>query len=176
MISRTIILDEYPLLEIVGVRIDNDVTYPQFYLLYITSSELRPLDHDGYPILFFPLAKHREALEISTCGCNHLPIDSLDDIFCIDIAEMIYELGEFNETKYANILDSLNMILDFVNFLHEDRINTRYKKIMRTAADHFTFSKNIEELFEAADFTRIELIQAIEWALGATMLWAKYVY
>ncbi len=174
MTSTKIILDDTPLLEVVGFRIDTDVANPQFYLLYVTSEESRPLDCHGFPIIFFPQSKYQEALAISTCGCNHLPVEFMDDYF--DFTQMIYDLTELDETNNANLLDSLNLILDFVYFLPEERINARFKQIMETAADHFTFSKNIEELFEAVDFTRIELVQAIEWALGATLLWAKYVY
>jgi len=162
---------------LVGFRIDTDVAVPQFYILW-ESDNGRPLDHNGYPILFFSPDKYREALAISTCQCNRLPIDpdSLNKCDYMDIAMTIYEIGAFKKTTNVNIVDVLNILLDFVAFLPDGRVNMYYKKIMETAANYFTFSGNIEGLFQTVDFSRDDLVQAIEWSVGATVLYAKYVY
>ena len=154
---------------LLGFRIDTDVTDPQFYILW-ESNNGRPLDHNGYPIIFFSPDKYQEALAISTCQCSQLPIDldSLNSCEYMDIAMTIYEIESLNKTTNVNIVDELNILLDFVAFLPDERVNMYYKKIMGEAADYFTFDGNIEGLFQAVDFSRFELIQAIEWSVGAT--------
>ena len=160
-----------------GFRVDADVDNPLFYTLW-ESVNGRPLDHNGYPIIFFSSDKWQEALAISTCQCNQLPIDtdSLSNCAYMDIAMAIYEIGLLDETAKVNIVDVVNLLLDFIAFLPEERVNMHYKKIMETAADYFTFNKSIEGLFQSVEFSRIELTQAIEWAVGATILYAKFVY
>jgi len=169
--------DENSRLEVVGLRVDADVADSQFYILYDVDT-CRPLDHNGYPVVFFSPSKHREALDISTCLREQLPFDpdSLITPVCMDIAMAIHDIGTLDKATNTNIVSELNILLDFIAFLSDGRINMRYKKIMETAADHFTFRRDIEGLFQAVDFSRIELIQAIEWAVGATVLHAKYVY
>jgi hypothetical protein len=171
--------DENSRLELVGFRVDGDATIPQFYVLYDVDSSL-PIDHNGFPIIFFSRDKYQEAHALSTCQCENLPIDSDSLSKCdtdyFDIAMAIYEIESLSEAVNVGIVDELNLLLDFVSFLPEDRINMYYKKIMGKAADHFTFSNNIEEFFLTAEFSRCELVLAIAWAVGATALYAKYVY
>jgi hypothetical protein len=161
-------------LYLVGFRIDSENDNgSDFYTLYLDSE--RPLDCDGYPIIFFSIQDMDKALALSNCGCNHLPLPQPENYEFIDIAFAIYEIGVCDKTSNANIVDCLNLLLDFVSLLHENRIHKKYKKIMRDAANHFTFSYDIESYFMENEVTRIEIVQAIEWSVGATALWAKYI-
>jgi hypothetical protein len=160
---------------LVGFRINTDTERDcDFYTLYVDSE--RPIDCDGYPIIFFTPKDSSKALALSNCGCDHLPLPTFGEYAYIDIAQTIYEIGEFDKTDNTNILDSINMILDFVSMLHENRIQREYKKLMRDAANHFTFSYEIDSFFKESGTKRVKLVQALEWAIGATVLWAKYVY
>jgi hypothetical protein len=115
---------------------------------------------------------------MSTSQYKQLPIDSdsLNKCEYMDIVRAVYEIESLDETEYSNIVAELNILLDFVSFLPEDRVNMYYKRIMRIAADYFTFDGNIEEFFQTAEFSRSELVQAIQWAIGATVLHAKFIY
>ena len=136
------------LLYLVSFRVDADVIEPKFYALWESANGL-PLDQNGYPIVFFSPTKYQEALAISTSQHKLLPIDSdsLNQCECLDIAMAIYEIESLNKTTNINIVGELNILLDFVSFLPDDRVNIHYKKIMSVAADYFTFDGNIEEFF-----------------------------
>ncbi len=163
-------------LYLIGYRIDSDRCDDKcdFYTLYVDDE--RMIDVDGFPIIFFDVNHAQKALETSNCGCEHLTIPPLDDFAYMDIAQAISDLLEEGKTDKGNIISCLNILLDFLVFLPEIRIQHEYKQRIRIAADHFTFHYEIKGFFEMVDFSRIELIQAIEWALGATLLWAKYIY
>jgi hypothetical protein len=172
--SKKIDVDENSKLYLTGFRLlvdsENDC---DFYTLYIDSEQ--PIEYNGSPIIFFQKEDISKALALSDCGCEKLPIHAPDDFDYIDIAFAIYELGTSSDTKDGNIVSVLNVLLDFVSFLHENRIHKEYKKLMREAANYFTFNGNIESYFSSRNKRREELVQAIEWAVGATLLWAKYI-
>lgn len=160
------------LLEVIGVRIDADATEPQAYLVCFDSN--LPIDCEGYPILFFETNKAAEAVSIS--NANEIKSSPIISPCIYDIAQAAYELDVGETTPNANICDCLNIILDFVSFLPEDFVHERYKEILSRAADHFTFTKDIKQFFDLHEITRQELRQAIEWAIGATALYAKFIY
>jgi hypothetical protein len=174
MTISKISLDKDSTLFLVGFRIDSERIEPQFYILYVDSE--RPIDLNGYPIIFFDRNNASKALKESNCGCEHLPFHSLDEYTYIDIAQAIYEIGICSKTENANILNSLNMILDFVAFLPQDRQHRNSLEIINRAADYFTLSKDINEFFELTKISRIELVQSIEWVIGAIVLYAKFIY
>jgi hypothetical protein len=117
-----------------------------------------------------------KALNMSNCSCNHLAIPSPENFSFIDIAHALYEIGKCNVTDNANILDCLNMMWDFISFFHADRIHNENKKIIHDAANYFTFNYDIESYFKERNMTRTSLVQAIEWVVGATVMWAKYIH
>jgi len=166
-------------LYLVGFRIDaeREELY-DFYTLYIDGDQA--IDVDGFPIIFFDVKHAEKALRLSNCGCGHLPLpsgDFADDDFAyMDIAQAVHDLMAEDKTDNSNIVSCLNIILDFLVFLPEERVHQEYKRLMRNAANHFTFRYEIKEYFEASGINRIELIQAMEWAVGATLLWARFVY
>lgn len=172
-LSKIEITDESQLF-LVGFRIDaeNENTC-DFYTLYVDSE--RPIDCDGYPIITLTKDNIQQSLDLSTCGCKHLPFATDDDLAFIDIAQAVFDIGTKDKTDNANIIDCLNMILDFVSMFHEERVNKVYKKLLRDAANHFTFHYEIKDFFDKKEISREELIWAIEWAVGALLLWAKYV-
>jgi hypothetical protein len=160
-------------LYLVGYRIDSDKSGVDFYALYLDDE--RPIDCAGCPVFFSNLSDMSKALDISNCGCNHLSLPNAEDFVYFDIAFSIYEIAACNKTDNADLLDTLNALCDLVTFFHDDRVNEKYRKIIRDAANHFTFSYDIESYFRENEVTRFELIQAIEWVVGATALWAKYI-
>jgi hypothetical protein len=155
-----------------GIYSDNETSIG-FYVLYRDSE--RPIDYDGFPILFFDPNDMGSALSISDCGCNHLSLPSVKDTIFIDITSTIYEIGECSRTTNTNLFNTLDRLCDFVTFFHEDRIHSEYSKIIHQAAHHFATSYDIEAFFNEKGTSREELIQSIEWVVGATMLWAKYI-
>jgi hypothetical protein len=162
-------------LYLVGYRIDSDKSGVDFYALYLDDE--RPIDCDGCPIFFFNPNDMGKALDVSNCNCNcnYLSLPSMEDFAYFDIAFTIYQIGKYNKTEDADIINTLNALCDLMTFFHDDRINEKYRKIIRDAANHFTFSYDIEAYFAENEVTRIDLIQAIEWVVGATILWAKYI-
>ncbi len=161
-------------LYLIGFRIDSLLEDNcDFYTLYVDSE--RPIDSDGYPIIFFKDDDIKKVLETSNCGCEHLPLNLPDNFCFIDIAQTVLEIGTCEKTNNGNLLDSLNMIRDFIPMLHESRVHKKNWQLLCHAANHFTFSYDIKEFFDKNDVERKELIWAIEWALGATLLWSKYV-
>ena len=163
-------------LYLVGYRVDADRTDENwdFYTLYIDDE--RAIDFDGFPIIFFNVDHMEKALKASDCGCEHLPLPLADDIAEMDIAQVVSDLMGEDKTDNGDIVDCLNTLLDFLVFLPEARVHQEYKRRMRQAANHFTFRYEIKEYFENNNVSRIELVQAMEWAVGATLLWAKFVY
>lgn len=161
-------------LYIAGIRIDSDGPNPQFYTVYLDSE--KPLNCEGCPIIFFDLKNAVKAREVSDCGCNDIAFDSVAEYAYIDIAQAVCAIGSKDTDPSSDITNSLNTLLDFVSFLHEDRTQHEYCKRMKQAAVYFTFNSNINSFFESVDYTRIQLVQAIEWSIGATLLWTKYVY
>ncbi len=162
-------------LYLVGYRIDSELFDGKcdFYTLYVDDE--RVIDFDGFPIIFFDVNDAEKALSASNCGCEHLTIPSIADLRYMDIAYAIYELLAVDKTDSGKIVSCLNILLDFLVFLPESRVPTDYKRRMRKAADHFTFNYEIKEYFEENGTTREELVQAMEWTIGATLLCAKYV-
>jgi hypothetical protein len=160
-------------LYLVGFRIDSDNdTGIDFYTLYFDDE--RPIDCDGFPIFFFNPTDMKKVLDMSNCGCNHLSLPQQEDIRFIDIAYTIYEIGVCNKTENANLLDTLNMLWDFTAFF-DNRTHQEFRKIIRHAANNFTTSYDIERYFNESKMTRDNLIQAIEWVIGATLIRAKYI-
>jgi hypothetical protein len=166
-------IEEDSKLYLVGYRIDSDNNGVDFYALYLDDE--RPIDCDGCPIFFSDPSDMSKALDVSNCGCNHLSLPSTENFVYFDIAFTVYEIAEHDKTDNAGLLDSLNALCDFITFFHDDRANEKYKKIIRDAANHFTFSYDIEAYFKENEVTRFDLIKAIEWVVGATALWAKYI-
>jgi hypothetical protein len=115
-----------------------------------------------------------KALSLSNCGCNHLLLPRVEDVLFIDVAYTLYEIAVCDKTDNASLLDTLNILYDFTAFFDE-RKNQKYRKMIRHAANYFTTHYEIETYFNEVEITRYDLIQAIEWIVGATMIRAKYI-
>jgi hypothetical protein len=116
-----------------------------------------------------------KALNISNCDCNISSLPRINDVIFIDIARSIYEIGKCNKINDTNLLNTLKILCDFKTFFNDNRIHKEYKKFIDQAVIHFTKSKDVEAFFIENDITRENIVQAIEWVIGAIILWSKYI-
>lgn len=162
-------------LYLVGYRIDDSNTESSdFFTLYFEDE--RPIDVDGFPIIFFHPQDMQKALDLSNCGCNHLSIpNALEEYAFIDFAYTVYEIRNENATEYDHFINCINMTRDFLAMLPEENVPSDFKKILRDATCHFTFNTQIDEFFNKYNHKRELLAQSIEWTLGATLLHARFI-
>lgn len=153
---------EQSTLHLVGFRIEPDIHEPQLYTVYVDGD--RPIMRQGQPLVFGQADLAKAALDASDCGAAALcPPTELYTVF--DIAETVHTLSEKNEEAGSEVLDVINVLLDFANCVRV-AMPQEYRSALEALADHLTFNKSFGEFLTTSGIQRTTVIDAIYWSLG----------
>jgi len=159
-------------LYLIGFRIEPDIFDPQMYTIYINDD--RPIMLKGQPILFPRAELATVALANSDCSASLVGPAPTELYAVFDIAEAIYTLNEKDEEGSNEILNLLNVILDFVKCV-QITMPLNFHAILTTLADHLTFNKRLPEFFDQHGLTRQMVTDAIFWSIGMILYNAKII-
>jgi hypothetical protein len=159
-------------LYLVGFRIEPDIFDPHMYTIYVDDD--RPILSEGRPILFPRFDLAAIALSKSDCGASMIGPAPSELYAVFDIAAAIYTLNEKDEESSNEVLNVLNIILDFVNCTKE-KMPASYRRALEMLADHLTFNPNFAEFFDGNIVSRNKVTNAIYWSLGMILYNSRIV-
>jgi hypothetical protein len=159
-------------LYLVGFRIDPDVSEPQLYTLYVDDD--RPIPGAGRPIVFVRPDLADDALQASDCGAAALGPAPSELYAVFDLSGALYTLNEEDEDEGSNLLNRINMILDFCKNVDE-LMPAAYRSRLESLADHLTFETRFGAFLRENDLSRNEMTDALYWCLGAISYHMKIV-
>jgi hypothetical protein len=159
-------------LYLIGFRIEPDIYNPQLYTIYVDGD--RPIMCQGQPIVFFRPDLATAALHKSDCGAAEIGPAPTELQAVFDIAAAIYTLNEEDEAEDAELLDCINILLDFANCVDE-LMPKEYRRSLEMLADHLTFNKRFAEFLESNNLERQKITDAIYWTLGMIVYQMKIV-
>jgi hypothetical protein len=159
-------------LYLVGFRIDPDVSEPQVYTLYVDDE--RPVLRGGRPLLFIRPDIAENALKESDCGASAIGPAPQEVYAVFDIADCLFILDSKDEVPNGNVVDCINVLLDFANLL-ADPMPTQYRVSLEQLADHLTFNLHFADFLEKQNIPRRVLIDALFWCLGSVVCHGRIV-
>src|SRR5438128_984165 len=129
-------LDENSRLYLIGFRIEPDIFDPQMYTIYVNDD--RPILSNGQPILFPRAELAAIALSKSDCGASAVGPAPTELYAVYDMADAIYTLNERDEDTSNEVLNLINIVLDFAKCVKEEMPES-YRADLSMLADHLTF-------------------------------------
>jgi hypothetical protein len=128
----------------------------------------------GQPIVFATAGLASKALEVSDCGASEIGPAPTELYAVYDITDVIYTLCEKDEEEGNEVLDFINVLLDFVNCTEEE-MPALYRSALEKLADHLTFNRKFVEFFASEELDRKTVCDAIYWTLGMVVYRMKIV-
>jgi hypothetical protein len=159
-------------LYLVGFRIEPDIYDPQLYTIYVDSD--RPITFEGQPLVFTRSDLAAAALRKSDCGAARIGPAPTELYAVFDIADAVYTLNMCDEAEDSELLDCINVLLDFVNCIAEPMPET-YRSALERLADHLTFHKRFADFLASEKLERQTITDAIYWSLGLIVYQMKVV-
>ena len=138
------------------------------YTLYVMNDVDRPILNNGKIIFFSEPELSQAALKKSTenVSTKVFQFHSLTPALECDL-DNIFSLILYGDVDIsANILNFLNMILDFIRYL-EIPLPSSHKKNLYNFADHLTFESNFENFLCEKSISRFKILESIYWCIGA---------
>lgn len=165
-------IDEDSELYLVGFRIEPDIFDPQMFTIYVNDD--RPILFEGQPILFPRAELAPNALKKSDCGASSFGV-APTELYCVyDIASAIYTLNEKDEDESNEVLNLINLVLDFAN-CGKERMPATYRADLSLLADHLTFNYRFTEFLQQHELDRQRVIDALYWAIGMVIYTSKII-
>jgi hypothetical protein len=161
---------ERPRLYLVGFRIEPDIFAPQLYTVYVEGD--RPILREGQPILFVRPELAEAALQRSDCGAAAFGPAPSDLYTVYDYTSAIYTLNHKEEAENSELLDCINVLLDFCNCIDEP-MPSAYRACLESLADHLTFNKEFASFLYDMNISRKNVTDALFWCMGMIIYWMK---
>ena len=150
---------------LVSVRISPDGDRPEFFCLFHEGERDRPLMHDGRFIFFSDSTQARQLLGVHASSAVVDEMDIESPFVCLDIANTLYVLGSNCIDDEGTVIDTLNLILDFLP--HCPFMLSRERWILlKQMADHFTFCRDPSSFFEQQSDRQREAIETVLLSFG----------
>jgi hypothetical protein len=159
-------------LYLIGFRIEPDIFSPQLYTIYVNDD--RPIMYQGQPILFSRAELAEIALSKSDCGAAAIGPAPAKLYAVFDITDAISTLTDKDEESKSEVLNLINLILDFTNCLNM-KMPGNYRKELELLADHLTFQNNLTTFFNQHNLIRQSVIDALYWAIGMILYNSKII-
>jgi hypothetical protein len=159
-------------LYLIGFRIEPDICDPQLYTIYVNDD--RPIMFRGRPILFSKMELAQTALAKCDCGAAAFGPAPTDVYAVYDITNAICTLCENDEELHSEVLDLVNVILDFTICL-KIKMPDGYREQLELLADHLTFQNNLRTFFSQHNLNRASFVNALYWAIGMIVYNSKII-
>lgn len=160
---------------IVGFRIDPNYTEPDFYTILLEERDDQPISHDEQIIFFHKIHDAQIALEFDSLYSTMNNCNAPNEVYCVlDVAQSLYLIYEQSIDNSAEIVSFLNVLFDLLKSV-SIQMPTEYKTILFKLADHLTFNREFGDFIEAEGITRKQLIEAIQWGVGAVITKSTFV-
>ncbi len=154
---------EPPTLYLLGFRIEPDLTEPQLYTIYVDDD--RPILCGGKPILFVRPDLARAALQKCDCGAAAFGPAPSQLYAVFDFADAIHTLNLKDEAENAQLLDCINLLLDFCHCIDKP-MPWAYRSCLEALADHLTFHKEFASFLSKKRIPRDAVTDAFSWCMG----------
>ena len=154
---------------LVGLRLDPNFPHPDFYTVLRDEPEYWPIVYEGQIIFFQKAEVAQDALDFYL-GHLRLPPANVptEPTLILDFAEGLYLLSKESRDEVSCVLNIINTLLDMLDAACV-RVPTKYRAELHQIADHLTFSKELGSLFNDQKLERAEIIEALQWGLGAVL-------
>ena len=154
---------------LVGLRLDPNFPYPDFYTVLRDEPEYWPIVYEGQIIFFQKAEVAQDALDFYLEHLCLPPANApTEPTVIIDFAEGLYLLSKEFSDEASCVLSIINTLLDMLDAACV-RVPTKYRAELHQIADHLTFSKELGSVFNDQNFERTEIIEALQWGLGAVL-------
>lgn len=153
---------------IVGFRISPDTPVADFYTILWDDGEYMPLDYKGQLLFFSDMSDVDEVRTYINTELN-TPADIGTELYTVyDIVRMFHLFYRGEEDPYACIVNNLNLLLDMLKTASV-HMPFFYNDVLCSTADYFTFSTDINQYIKEEEIDRTDLIESVQWAIGAVM-------
>jgi len=159
---------------LVSVRISPQRNNPEFFCLLNEGERDTPLMRDGRVIFFADRTRARQVLRVHASSVVVDEIDVETPFVCLDIANTLYVLGLNCVDDQGTVVDTLNLILDFLPHCPLELSNARCV-LLKNLADHFTFSRDPKTFFEQQPNQQSEAIETVLLSLGLIFSIAEFI-
>jgi hypothetical protein len=166
--------EQAPRFWLVGLRLDPNFSYPDFHTVLQDKPAYWPIMYEGQIIFFQKAEAAQEALDFYLRYLG-LPPSGVptEPALTLDFAQALYLLSSGFRDEASYVLNIINTLLDMFDAA-SITLPAKYRFVLHQAADHLTFSKEIESLFNDRALNRAEVIEAIQWGLGAVLTKAMF--
>ncbi|MDR1385147.1 MAG: hypothetical protein LBJ67_15055 [Planctomycetaceae bacterium] len=165
-------------IEIIGIRVLSDITFPQVYTIYI--GEERPIFFNNRLILFGNIENAEKAIKTANCGAERLLTSpSREPSYIFDFVKVFDELSckKNKIIHYDGFVSCLNLLEDFYfnTMKKSERLKDIYFLKIFSASFYFFEHKEITPFFTREGYERKELLDSIAYVIGKILLTAKYI-
>jgi len=162
-------------LSLVGYRMDPNFPEPDFFTLTLDDEDDAPILFAGRIILFHEPDQAQTALDLYLAD-KALPAQVAPTELTVvyDYAQALYHLATRSRDESAFIVNVVNNLLDLLKAASIG-IPQPYKGDLHALADHLTFDRDYGDFLKANELSRGDLIEAVQWGLGAAMTKAMFV-
>jgi hypothetical protein len=159
---------------LVGLRLDPNFPNPDFYTLLRDDPAYWPIMYQGQIIFFHDVGMAQEALDFYlhhlSLPPSHAPTEPT---LILDFAQALYLLSKESLDETSCLLNIINTLLDMLKAASVE-LPAMYRADLHEIADHLTFSKEFESFLKDQQLERAEVIEALQWALGAVLTKAMF--
>lgn len=162
-------------LSLVGLRMDPNFGDSDFYTILLDDHDYWPITYNGYIIFFQKLEAAQIALDLYSNGTSFGKLIAPNQITLVcDFAQVFYLLSKKTTDDSSYILNTINILLDMLKATSV-YIPPFYKDDLQSLADHLTFEKEFKNFLEELKLESSEIIEAIQWALGAVISKSMFI-
>ncbi len=155
-------------------RISTEAERPELFCLILEADKDQPLSKGGRILFFREIDDAELILEQYAIEQSADKKDLDEPFFICDIASALYVLTQTEMDDNASVLGAINTLLDLVAATSLSP-PTEVEKLMKEAADYFTFNKSIAVLFSGDPQKKEGLVNAILWYIGAVCVMSEIV-
>jgi len=154
---------------LIGFRLDPNFSYPDFYTVVREDPAYWPITYKDQIILFQEAKTAQDALDFYIRH-SRLPSSSVTDTptMVLDFAQALYVLSKASRDETSCVLNIINSLLDMLKAVSIE-LPPLYHSDLYLLADHLTFSKEFGSFINDQQLNRGEIIEALQWALGAVL-------
>ena len=157
----------------VGVQLDPDRDQagagPELYTLLFETKDEQPVVNRGRIVLFTTPDLAGLALQMEEDAGVRDGLAAPGDIYTVYPLGRALSLIRDPDATYdeeASIVDCLNLLFDSIDAVGLT-LPGEYREVLRSLADHLTFSKSLSEFEESVPGWREPVLNGILWCLGA---------
>lgn len=160
---------------LVGLRLDPNSSCPDFFMLLRDHPEYWPITLQGQIIFFQEAEAVQFVLDLYLRALGLPPSRAPTEIYLVlDFAKAFHLLSEQSRDEKSCVLNIINTLLDMLKAT-SITIPAMYREDLHQLADHLTFSPDFGTFIKNEQLGRAELIEALQWALGAVMTRATFL-